>query len=90
MWPFKHLRWTAKMRQFRRDCREEEKAVERLINWGATTPAPPPIQKPVGASTPVSEVLEAAKNLTKVKGRFHTQQAYERLDKAVKNLDKTS
>lgn len=32
MWPFRKG-WTAKQRKFRRDCREEEKEVERMINW---------------------------------------------------------
>lgn len=26
-------KWTEKQRKFRRDCREEEKEVERMINW---------------------------------------------------------
>lgn len=38
MWPFRKG-WTAKQRKFRRDCREEEKEVERMINW-MSRPAP--------------------------------------------------
>lgn len=32
MWPFKKG-WTEKQKKFRRMCREEEKEVERMINW---------------------------------------------------------
>jgi len=46
--------WARRKRaKHRRLCREEDKAIERLINWGATSVPPSPIQEQEGTSMAV-------------------------------------
>ena len=64
---------------------------ERQINWnmsGKTTTETRLEREIVELKQQLNELLAAAENLVKVKGRYHTEQAYEKLEATVAKVKK--